>query len=242
MKSKYLILQIDIGEGTQWGNTKTINPIREIFIPSVKEYCKKFNYDHQLITNSIYEERNKEFNFLETKKKHYSFERYFHFEKNYEFIIYLDNDIYIYPDAKELPKISGLMNVKEPEGNSSKIFREVNNLDESFPYYNSGVTFCDKETAKTLSDYMIYRLENKIRPKGKNSDNMLLNEFIIENKKIFQELDPQWNYMPLLPNSKRIDKPYFFHFVGIHGKKIINQLQDNKIPIVDFLEEIKKFN
>ena len=40
MKSKYLILQIDIGEGTQWGNTKTINPIREIFIPQLKSIVK----------------------------------------------------------------------------------------------------------------------------------------------------------------------------------------------------------
>ena len=43
MKSNLLILQIDIGGGTQWGNKNTINPIREIFIPSVKKYCKKFN-------------------------------------------------------------------------------------------------------------------------------------------------------------------------------------------------------
>ena len=34
---------------------------------------------------------------------------------------------------------------------------------------------------------MIYRLNNKIRSKGKNSDNMLLNEFIIENKKYFRK-------------------------------------------------------
>ena len=143
MKSKYLILQIDIGEGTQWGNTKTINPIKYLF-PQLK-YCKKFNYDHQLITNSIYEERNKNLIF-QKPKKHYSFERYFHFEKNYEFIIYLDNDIYIYPDAKELPKISGLMNVKEPE--IVQKYLEVNNLDESFPYYNSGVTFVIKKLQK----------------------------------------------------------------------------------------------
>ena len=240
MKSKYLIIQIDIGQGTQWGNVKTINPIREIFIPSVKEYCKKFNYDHQLITNSIYEKKNKEFNFLETKKKHYSFERYFHFEKNYEFIIYLDNDIYIYPDAKELPKISGLMNVKEPEGNSSKIFREVNNLDESFPYYNSGVTFCDNATANFLSDYMLSRLDKKMRSKGKNSDNMLLNEFILENPNMFTEIGCEWNYMPFLQNSNKISQPNFFHFIGIMGKKIINKLQQNKISIIDFLEEIKK--
>ena len=55
-----------------------------------------------------------------------------------------------------------------------------------------------------LSTYMLNRLKNKIRSKGKNSDNMLLNEFIIENKNIFQELGAEWNYMPFLENSKNI--------------------------------------
>ena len=40
-KSKHIIIQIDIGEGTQWGDKNTIDPIRQIFIPSVKNYCNK---------------------------------------------------------------------------------------------------------------------------------------------------------------------------------------------------------
>ncbi len=240
MNSRYLVIQLDIGQGTQWGNNKTIYPIRDIFIPSVKNYCKKFNYDHYLVSESLYEKKYVNFNFLETKIKHYSFERYLHFDNEYDYTIYIDNDVFIYPNAQPLPDIKGLMNVREPEGNSSKIFRQVNNLNNSYAYYNSGVTFCDKTTAKTLSKYMINRLENKIVPKGKNSDNMLLNEFIIENNKIFSELDCVWNYMPFLPNSKKKQNPNFFHFVGIMGKQIINNLQEKKIDILDFLQEIKK--
>ena len=240
MKSTHLVIQIDIGQGTQWGDPQTVNPIRELFIPSVIQYCKKYSYDHILIKKSIFEKNYKNFDFLETKNKHYSFERYFHFDNGYEFTVYIDNDVYIYPDAQELPNIKGLMNVKEPEGNSSKIFREVNNLDLSYSYYNSGVTFCDGSTAKKLSKYMINRLENKIRSRGKNSDNMLLNEFIIENKNIFKELGPEWNYMPFLPNSDKILKPNFFHFVGILGKQIINKLQKNNISVIDFMSELKK--
>ena len=240
MQSRYLIIQIDIDEGTQWGEKNTINPIREIFIPSVINYCNKFNYDHVLIKDSIYKKKYNKFDFLETKNKHFSFERYFHFKSNYEFTIYIDNDVYIYPDAKPLPKIKGLMNVREPEGNSSSIFRTVNNLDITYPYYNSGVTFCDNVTANLLSDYMLGRLDKKIRSKGKNSDNMLLNEFILENPNLFNEIGCEWNYMPFLPNSTKISQPNFFHFVGIMGKKIINKLQNNRIPIIDFLKEIKK--
>ena len=132
------------------------------------------------------------------------------------------------------------MNVREPEGNSSKIFRSVNNLNDNTGYFNSGVTFCDNNTAKKISKYMIGRLDKKLKPKGKNSDNMLLNEFILENKIIFNELGVEWNYMPFLPNAKKIKKPNFFHFVGIHGKMIINKLQDNNIEIINFLENIKK--
>ena len=55
MQSKHLVIQIDIGEGTQWGNSQTVNPIREIFIPSVKQYCNKFKYDYLLVRESVYE-------------------------------------------------------------------------------------------------------------------------------------------------------------------------------------------
>ena len=242
MISKYLIIQIDIAQGTQLGNDQTIEPIRKIFIPSVKNYCERYGYDYVLIDESTYEKKYKSFDFLETKNKHYSFERYFHFQNNYDFTIYIDNDVYIYPDAKPLPKIKGLMNVREPEGNSSRIFREVNNLDIKIGYYNSGVTFCDKETAKLLSNYMINRLKNKLISKGKNSDNMMLNEFILENNTLFRELSAEWNYTPFLPNANKVINPHFFHFVGILGKQIINKLQKSKINIEHFLNEFKKIN
>ena len=152
-KTRYLVLQIDIGDGTQWGNPNTINPIREVFIPSVKQYCQKHDYDHLLIKESRYEKKYGQFDFLATKTKHYSFERYFHFDNKYDYTIYIDNDVFVYPDADPLPEFKGMCNVREPEGNSSRIFREVNNLSSSFPYFNSGVTFCDNLTAKKLSEY-----------------------------------------------------------------------------------------
>ena len=174
-KTRYLVLQIDIGVGTQWGNPNTINPIREIFIPSVQQYCQKHDYNHLLIKESEYEKKYGQFNFLATKTKHYSFERYFHFDNKYDYTIYIDNDVYVYPDANPLPEFTGMCNVREPEGNSSRIFREVNNLSSSFLYFNSGVTFCDNLTAKKLSEYMLNRLQKNIGAKAKNSHNMLLN-------------------------------------------------------------------
>jgi len=239
-KTRYLVLQIDIGGGTQWGNPNTINPIREVFIPSVKQYCKKHDYDHLLIQESQYEKQYGQFNFLATKTKHYSFERYFHFDNKYDYTIYIDNDVFVYPNAKPLPEFTGMCNVREPESNSSKIFREENNLSSSFPYFNSGVTFCDNFTAKKLSEYMLNRLQKNIRAKGKNSDNMLLNEFILQNNKLFSEIGCEWNYMPFLENSTKTNIPNFFHFVGIVGKHIINKLQEKNIRIESFLSELIK--
>ena len=109
----------------------------------------------------------------------------------------------------------------------------------SYNYYNSGVIFCDKQTAKFLSDYMLYRMKNKIIAKGKNTDNMLLNEFILANKEIFNEIGNEWNYMPFSPNYKKIQNPNFFHFVGIVGKEIINKLQDKNINVEYFLKQLK---
>ena len=71
MKKKFLILQIDIGDGTQWGDKKTIDPIRDLFIPSVKNYSDANGYDNILITESRYEKEFGEFDFLATKTKHY---------------------------------------------------------------------------------------------------------------------------------------------------------------------------
>ena len=232
------IIQIDIADGTQWGDANTNKFIRQICIPSVQRYCQKYGYEYQLITESKYEKEIGKFDFLATKLKHYAFERYYYLFGEKSFNVYLDNDIYIFNEADPLPPIKGLMNVREPEGNSSKIFREVNNLPPDIPYYNSGVIMADKDNSKKLSEYMINRLLTYKRAKGKNTDNMMLNEYLIENKIEFNELGCEWNYMPFLPNSEKTTKPNFFHFVGTEGKKFITFINTKKIDIENLTSKI----
>ena len=239
---KKLIIQTDISVGSQWGDDATINFIREVCIPSVKNYCIKNDYEHLVIKESRYEKEIKKFDFFYTKLKHYAFERYYYLDNgNYDSSIYLDNDIYIFRDSEPLPEIHGLMLVKEPEGKSSKIFKEVNNLKENFPYYNSGVIMCDPTTAKQLCEYMFRRLLNYERAKGKNTDNMMLNEYLLENqiKLNFVDLESKWNYMPFLTNGIKIDNPNFYHFVGKRGKTVINHYlkycENEDIEIENFL-------
>ena len=233
-----LILQIDIGHGTQWGKEYAIDPIRKIFIPSVKKYAKKHSYDYQLVVESEYKKKGGDFLFLATPEKHFSFERYFHFNQKYKSIVYIDNDVYISNNAEPLPEINGLMNAPEPEGNASKIFRECYNQPVNKNYYNSGVTFVDNKTAKNLQNYMLYRMKNKIRAKGKNSDNMMLNEYILENPSIFYELSNKWNYMPFLENSTRIKKANFLHFVGIPGKNFLFQILKSNKNLTILIEQL----
>ena len=130
------------------------------------------------------------------------------------------------------------MNVAEPEGDSSNLFRQTHNNVEKNKYFNSGVTFLDNSTAYTLQDYMLNRLKNKDRAKGKNSDNMLLNEFILDNYNLFTELDSSWNYMPFLKNSLKIVNPNFFHFVGISGKYFLEYLCKQSTNLQKTLEDL----
>ena len=220
------ILQIDISNGTQWGDTNTTNFIRKVCIPSVKNYCKKYGYKHILINESIYEKVNGKFDFFSQKSKHYAFERYYHLNTNCDQSVYLDNDIYIFKNAEPLPLINGLMAVKEPQSEIRKLFQSTNSLSNDFPYFNSGVIMCDQDNAINLSNYMLRRLSNYQRAKGKNTDNMMLNEYILYNldKLLFHEIECKWNYMPFLIGSKKISNPNFYHFVGYMGSQVISHI------------------
>ena len=165
-----LIFQIDIGKGTQWSSEETIKVIRNIFIPSVKKYAKKFNYDYKLITESEYEKNGGDFLFLATREKHFSFERYFHIKEKYDQIVYIDNDVYVVDKAQPLPTIKGLMNAPEPESYTTYVFRDSHNLESTIKYYNSGVIFMDKDT-----------FEQKILSKGQVDDVL---DFLLENTNV----------------------------------------------------------
>ena len=87
---------------------------------------------------------------------------------------------------------------------------------------------------------MRYRLKNNIRALGKNSDNMMFNEYILEFPEKFSPMGNEWNYMPFLANTLKIDEPNFFHFVGIPGKKFLLALQNKYNNIEKALENIIK--
>jgi len=234
-----LIIQVDIGPGTQWGKSSAADIIRKTCIPSVKNYAKKHGYSYNLITDSSYKSKIGPFNFLMTKAKHFAFERYLHLDTDFNTIVYIDNDIFISSTASKLPLIRGLMACAEPgKTNSQEIFSSINNLPEHTPYYNSGMFMAEKEAAKLLGDYMIHRAKNYIRAKGKNTDNMMFNEYIFNEKIIFNRLDEKWNYMPMLEGALEGVKANFLHLVGIEGKRLLDHLKAINCPMNELLEMV----
>ena len=236
-KKKTLIFQIDIDVGTQWGDEPVGKFIREYCIPSVKKYCTKHGYDYQLFTESQYEKHGGKFDFLLAKLKHYAIDKYYHLDYGYEKMIYLDTDIYVSEYAGKLPDIRGVMCALESGGVSKNLFQKVNNLPSSYPYFNAGVFMLDEPSAVNLKEYMMYRINNRIKAKGKNTDNMMLNEYFLEKKEFINLsiLDNKWNYMPTLPNNIKLNSINFFHFVGIVGKILINFMIQHNIKINDFI-------
>jgi len=220
---KTLILQVDIGSGSQWGSDQSKNVIHQFCIPSVKKYASRNRYDYKVLTRSTYTKRIGSLDFLMTEVKHYAFERYLHLDTDYERLVYIDNDVYIPSCANRLPHVNGLMACKEPDGTSShQLFCDVNQLPLSTPYYNSGVIMADKKSAKELGKYMIYRARNHIHAKGKSTDNMMFNEYLIEKRPKFTALGEEWNYMPVVTGATLGLKSNFMHLVGNVGKEIID--------------------
>jgi len=239
MKKNLRILQVDIGSGSQWGDSSTDQILRNVCIPSVEQYALKYGYHYERIENSSYSERIGEMNFLPTKEKHYSFERYFHLYSKFAATIYIDTDVYIKNEASPLPNIDGLMAVAEPGfTNSRNIFINLNHLPGDTDYFNSGIFMADQKTGKILSQYMIERAINKIQSKGKNTDNMMFNEFLLEKKVAFTPLTESWNYMPVLSGSTPGLNSNFMHLVGIPGKNLLTQIINKKLPIRETLENI----
>ena len=150
---KTLIIQVDIGLGTQWGDEPISKFIKDNCIPSVKKYCSKYGYDHQIFTESQYEQYGGKYDFLPNILKHYAFEKYFHLDNEYEQTVYLDTDIYISNNAEKLPNTNGILCAEETGGASKELFIKVNNLSQSHPYYNSGVFMLDKSSGAQLQKY-----------------------------------------------------------------------------------------
>lgn len=237
---KTLIYQINIGQSTQWESNKISKALNHYLIPSVKNYAKKNNYDYRIYKEDIFQNFGK--NFLNSKGTYLAFNKWLYLKYlDYDRIVYFDTDIYIFENAEKLPLANDFLCVAEPkECETQSLYRDYYSLDENYRYINSGFFICNKEAAQKISSYMIKRIRFKKKGKPKNTDNGLLNEFLLENKNFkFKLLDKKWNYFPQINQQKKI-KLNCIHFVGIDGSQYLSKLLNNNINLNELLEQ--KFN
>jgi hypothetical protein len=238
---KTLIYQIKIGKGTQWLSNQIIDGINKFCIPSVKAYAKKNNYDYRIFTEDIFSNFGK--NFLNSKGTSLAFNKYLYLKYlDYDQIVYIDTDVYIFEESEKLPLVKTFAGVAEPNTSEAhKLYREYYLLNEDFQYINSGFFICDRNSATKLANYMIERVRLQKKGKPKNTDNGLLNEYLYLNDKSFKFnlLDNKWNYWPhyKYKDTDKI-KPNFIHFVGGDGSEYLNNLIKKNNNLKNYLEKI----
>ena len=237
---KTLIYQNKIGSLTQYGAGKfSSNFINEVCIPSVEKYAKKNGYDYKLYTDHISPKFGK--NFLNSEGTYISCNKYFYTDyDDYDQIVYIDIDIYIFENSERIPLIGSLGAVAEPiESECHEKFSQSFSLEQMIKYVNAGVLMFTKNTGKKIKKYFKERFKNQKKGKWKNTDNGILNESIYIDKEFkIDLLNKKWNYMPHICKIIDNTKPNFLHFVGGQGKVYAKQLYDQSSDVQNFLEKI----
>ena len=102
---KTLIYQINIGKGTNWLGDQVSDLLNKYFIPSVKNYAKRYNYDYRVFKEDIFVNYGK--NFLLTKGTALSFNKWLYLKYlDYDQIAYIDTDVYVSKNAEKRLSIS----------------------------------------------------------------------------------------------------------------------------------------
>ena len=236
---KTLIYQINIGKGTNWLGDQVSDLLNKYFIPSVKNYAKRYNYDYRVFKEDIFVNYGK--NFLLTKGTALSFNKWLYLKYlDYDQIAYIDTDVYVSKNAEKLPIVKNFNCVAEPDQmETHNLYRNYYSLEKNFKYINAGVFICDRNSGQYISEYMIERIRKKKKGRPKNTCNGILNEFLYLNDKNykFNLLNKKWNHLYLYSNKKDVIKANFTHICGGDGKQFLIDLEKKNINIIKFFEE-----
>jgi hypothetical protein len=190
---KILVIQIKIGNN-DFTNSSNLDKYFEfeknICLPSVKNWAQRCGYDYKLITESSIENNN----FFKTVQHKYSAERLMHlYHEDYDYIIYVDADVYVTDNAMKFPIKNGLLTTTEyiDEKKWNQRFPGINHT--NLNYINAGIYSVDKETGKKISKYFLNRLQMNDNKNIVYADQDILNAWQFENG--FEKLNDSWNYM-----------------------------------------------
>ncbi len=195
---------------------------QQFCMQSVNNYCSKYNIDHFLSTECL------------VKGPHIMFEKYqlFHLLKNdYDRVLYLDADIMITPNAKNIFNEYSDLNCLYAYDESDKtewmdrdkyIHNEKDNLEWPINkngkkrYFNAGVMLFSKNIFnQCLSSFLLSDIPNwpEIWYFGEQT---IVNYWITKNKIPFQSLDYSFNRMDLgnYDYEENRFQANFIHYAG----------------------------
>jgi len=242
---KVLVLQVRIGSsdlnalhGVGYNTWQKFE--QDVCMPSVVKWADKNNYDYKLVTHSSISN----LDFFPTNNHRYAAERLMHFNfTKYDYLIYIDSDIFIMNSAPEFNLIPGLSIAKENSGipvdgtqkESEWMVGRYTKYLKAFrkAYYNSGVLCMDKETGANIYKFFINKLLEGDNTDIQFADQDIINQWIVHNK--CNILDQKWNHFArnymCVPfhdkdflkknqnyiqtaNFTNMDQSYFIHFLG----------------------------
>lgn len=235
---KTLVLQVDIDAGfiqynhpnpNIWNQGVIAYNKNNKFIPSVKRWAEKMSYDYRMFYYSDLEFAKRWMNiwlepYYKSKKvdkvDSSCLNRYAHLDLDYDYILYVDNDILISDDCPEFPFTPGIsICPDQPLGNNhgSVMQREYNTNGNT--WYSCGVFAVDNKTGIKLKNYVLDCFDNKYLPKTNRTypgllDQFYANMFCNNNLNILNELDITWNNIVNLESS--IKNPNFAHYAGLN--------------------------
>ena len=233
--TKVIVIQAHFGKGFMArgeSDAKTSIITKQIITKcqkSVREWCKVQGYEYQLVTEKPDISLDLTYKLDEFK---YSYYQYKSFPKEeFDYIIFLDNDIWIIDPMSKIPLGDWLCSTThDPERNAFLQFR----IDPLAKFWNGSILVMNQERANHLGVWMISGLEDKIEVPTwdkelrkerapYNSHEMLLSWYCW-HEAVPQHLPAEWHCRP-----KRFvdwDRAKMLHFDGSNKPKQLLRLPD----------------
>ena len=229
--SKVLIQQVLVGKGhlPPRGDDYDYVFLKDIAIPSVEAYAKKFGYDHD-VCNDISEivenlpqcyDRNHHNNMKYTYQKYITLEK----AKDYDFILLLDSDCFIMNYTPQLPLSPGV-SVRDIDHYRSNDA----DLKNRFTVSNAGFQLYDKVSALKMNNYIKNRIKEIIKVNDLYfHDEIDLARLLDMDLSIqFNIVGDDWNHIKQTGfNVKYVPKKFIYHYAGGRKHARFQNMMDN---------------
>jgi hypothetical protein len=227
---KVLVYQCKIGNGSiwsqYWDKGKCLNFYgfeTNVAIPSVKKWAEKCGYDYAFYDKStvpvtgFFTGDNDPIGYIVC-------ERLMHMvQPDYDYVLYIDTDIYIKENAPAFEFKPGLSICFEYDwyrnvSHDERYYKYYNITKEQYKYLNSGVFAIDSETAKFYFDYSMKRLHSLQHSNCWLWDQDFPNHFQIHHNDKMNYIGEEWNYdcREITDDAHTVtfEQANFYHFCG----------------------------